>query len=253
MTLAFREAKVPDSPLARWDSRWKLAAILLAAFGFAALRSPVAAGLAGLLAVGLVLVGRVPVRAVRDRLLLVGLAVLPVVIVVPLSTLPGEATWAVGPVSVSRPGLTAAVAVAFRAMAIGTLALALVRTAPLPRTLAAAHALRIPGVLIQIAQLAYRYAFLLAAEARRTQIALRTRGFRPRTDAHTYRTMGQAVGGLLVRGGDRAEGVAAAMRCRGFDGTFRQLAEFRTRPADVISFLAVAASTIALVAVDRME
>ena len=253
MTLAFREAAVPDSPLARWDSRWKLAAILVAAFGIAALRSPVTAGAAGLFALALGLVGRVPARAVQDRLLLVGLAVLPVVVVVPLGVRPGDATRAIGPVTVSGPGMAAAVAVAFRAMAIGTLALVLVRTAPLPRTLAAAHALRIPGVLVQITQLAYRYAFLLAAEARRTQIALRTRGFRPRTDAHTYRTMGQAVGGLLVRGGDRAEGVAAAMRCRGFDGTFRQLAEFRTRPADVLSFLAVAASTIALVTFDRLE
>src|SRR5690606_18340529 len=103
--------------------------------------------------------GRVPMRAVRDRTGLVALAVLPVVLVVPLGAEPGEATWAVGPVHVSQPGLLAAVAVAFRALAIGTLGLILVRTAPLPQTLAAAHSLYIPGVLVQIAQLAYRYAF----------------------------------------------------------------------------------------------
>ena len=45
--------------------------------------------------------------------------------------------------------------------------------------------------------------------------------------------MGQAAGTLLVRGYERSERVAQAMRCRGFDGCFRALATFRTRWSDV--------------------
>lgn len=238
MTLAPRDSATLDSPLARWDARWKLAALLLAAFGAAALRSPVTAGAALLIGLALAWLGRVPARVVAGRVGLLLFAVLPFLVFIPLTT--------------GGDGLLAAGALALRVLAIGLFALVLVRTAPLSRTLAAAHALRVPGVLVQVAQLAYRYTFLLAAEFRRLRVALRARGFRPRTDRHTYRTVGQAVGSLLVRGGDRAERVADAMRCRGFDGTFHTLAQFRATPADVFAALLVAAATIALVLVDRL-
>src|SRR4029453_16549224 len=102
-------------------------------------------------------------------------------------------------------GVREAAVLALRVLAVGLLALVLTRTAPLARTFAAAHSLWLPGVLVQIAQLAYRYTFLLAAEVRRTRVALRSRGFQMRTNGHTYRTLGYSVGALLVRSGDRAE------------------------------------------------
>ena len=37
MTLAFRHREIPESPVARWDARWKLAAVLLTVCGIAAL------------------------------------------------------------------------------------------------------------------------------------------------------------------------------------------------------------------------
>ena len=89
-------------------------------------------------------------------------------------------------------------------------------------------------VLVQIAMLAYRYAFLFFAEARRVRIALRTRAFRPATNLRTYQTTGQAIGSLLLRGGDRAEQVADAMRTRGFDGRFHTIRHFRTTAGDVV-------------------
>jgi cobalt/nickel transport system permease protein len=80
---------------------------------------------------------------------------------------------------------------------------------------------------------------------------MRTRGFRVRSTRHGYRALGHATGAVLVRGADRADNVAHAMRCRGFDGTFHTLAAFRTTLADVLAFLALLAATIALVAWDR--
>lgn len=148
------------------------------------------------------------------------------------------------------PSLAPAAALALRVLAVGAFAVVLVRTGPLARTFAAAHALRVPSPLVQVAQLAHRYTFLLAAEVRRVRVALRARGFRPRTNAHTYRTLGHGVGALLVRSGERADRVAAAMRCRGYDGTARPLADFHTAPADALSFAAVVAGTIALVIFD---
>ena len=40
------------------------------------------------------------------------------------------------------------------------------------------------------------------------------------------------------------------MRCRGFDGVFRSLVEFRTTPADVLLFILLAGSAAGLLAWD---
>lgn len=251
MTLALREPRIPDSPLARWDPRWKLAAVLLLAAGTAALQHPTPAATA--LAAGLVLthLARLPARRVAGRLGLLALAVGPFLAVLPFTLDPAGPGWDVAGAHASAAGVRAGAGVVLRCLAIGCFALVLAGTAPLPRTLAAAHALRVPGAAVQVAQLAHRYAFLLFDEARRVRVALRARGFRPRTDAHTYRTLGRVAGAVLVRGGDRAEQVAAAMRARGFDGTYRTLTPFRTTPADVAGFLVAAALTAGLLLLDR--
>src|SRR5947209_17949750 len=104
-----------------------------------------------------------------------------------------------------------------------------------------------PGVLVQVALLSYRYVFALADELGQLRRALRVRGFRSRADRRTYRTAGHVVGTLLLRGAERAEGVAQAMRCRGFDGRYRSLAEFRTLARDVAFVAAVAGAAAAVV------
>jgi cobalt/nickel transport system permease protein len=250
MTLVFRHRPVPSSPLARWDARWKLAAVMIATGGIAALDhlAPSAAALAlGLL---LLLAARLPAAWVFSRLSLFALAALPFLLVLPFTL--GGGGWDVGPLHVSEHGIVAGLAVFCRGLAVGSFALLLLGTAPLHHTLTAAHKLKVPGLLVQLTLLAYRYAFLLAEEFRRLRIAMRTRGYRVRATRHGYRALGHATGALLVRGSDRAENVTAAMRCRGFDGTFHSLAAFRTSFADVLAFCALLAATIALVVWDRL-
>ena len=62
------------------------------------------------------------------------------------------------------------------------------------------------------------------------------RGFRNRADMHSYRTIGQVAGTLLIRGHERAERIGQAMRCRGFDGVFRSLQPSATSWRDVLAF-----------------
>ena len=249
MTLAFRHRPIPDSPLARWDARWKLAAVMLTVSGIAVLDhlAPVAAALAlGLL---LLVLARLPGSWVRGRLALFAFAALPFVLVLPF-TLDG-AGWDVGPLRVSERGCVTGLAVLCRGLAVGCFALLLLGTAPLHHTVSAAHKLRVPGLLVQLTLLTYRYAFLLAEEMRRLRIAMRTRGFRVTQTRHGYRALGHATGALLVRGADRADNVSAAMRCRGFDGHFHTLTAFRTTASDIMTFVALVAAAVALVLWDR--
>lgn len=248
----FQHLDVPDSPLARWDARWKLAAFVIAAFAAAALTQLAPSLVALALGLLLLTLTRVPGRWLRGRLALFAFAALPFLLVLPFTLDPGGPGWDLGPVRISQRGVEVGAAVFARCLAVGCFALVLLGTAPPHHTLAAAHKLKVPGLLVLLAGLAYRYTFLLGSELRQIRVALRTRGFRMRANRHGYRTTGHVVGAVLVRGSDRAERVAEAMRCRGFDGTFHSTTAFRTTAADIISFAAVAAVVAALLAWDRL-
>jgi cobalt/nickel transport system permease protein len=109
-------------------------------------------------------------------------------------------------------------------------------TTPLPNLFKAARAIYVPRLLVFLLLLTYRYVCLLLEEFGRLRVALRVRGFRNGADMHSYRTIGQVAGTMLVRGHERSERVAQAMRCRGFDGQFRSLHAFQTRVTDILFF-----------------
>lgn len=239
-------------PLAHWDTRWKLAAVACAAMVTATLKHPLSAAVALAVALALLAAARLAVRWVVSRLTILALAALPFLLLLPLTLGSDDAGWNLGFLRVSSQGLAAGAAVFFRCLAVGSLALLVVGTDPPQRILAAAHALRLPGVLVQLMGLAHRYALQFGQELRRVRVALRTRGFRPAANRHGYQTLGYVIGAVLVRGADQAERLTAALRCRGFDGRFRTAVGFRTTKADIIFFVAWLAAAAALLAWDHL-
>ncbi|HEY7428135.1 MAG TPA: cobalt ECF transporter T component CbiQ [Gemmataceae bacterium] len=249
MTLAFSAPPRTHSFVSRLDPRWKLAALLFAAAVAASLHTLAASSAALAAALLLAFLARLPPRWFLERL--AALALFLVFFTLPLPwLLADDRGWTWGFVRFSPHGAEVALRLAAKAVAIVTLLLVVQATAPLEATLKAAHALRIPGLLVQLGLLTYRYVFVLADELGRLRIALRVRGYRNRVRRHSYRTAGHVAGTLLVRGYERAERVGQAMRCRGFDGQFRSLTDFSTRPADVLAFLLIAAGAVALAAWD---
>ncbi|MHB1425719.1 MAG: cobalt ECF transporter T component CbiQ [Gemmataceae bacterium] len=250
MTLAFSEPSPTPSVLSRLDPRWKLAGLLICAAVAATLHTLHVAAAALSAALLLALLAHLPPRWFLQRL--GSAALFFALFAVPLPwLLSGEGpSWTCGPFRWSRHGIEAALLLTAKAITLVTLLLTAQATAPLETTLKAAHALRIPGLFVQLVLLTYRYVFLLADELRRVRIALRVRGYRNRFRRHSYRTAGHVAGTLLVRGYERAERVGQAMRCRGFDGQFRALNIFSTGPTDVVAFFLMAASAAALAAWD---
>jgi cobalt/nickel transport system permease protein len=226
MPANFTPPPLTGSLLRQLDPRWKLVVLTLVILGVAWVRSLPALGLALGVSLFLVWLARVPWDWYRDRLgalaWVVGFFVLPL----PFLVRGDEIVW--GPVVVSLSGVVLGVTAALKAVAILNVVLVLLATAPVEATMKAAHSLYVPGVLIQVVLLTYRYLFLLGDELARLRLAMRVRGFRHRTGWHTWRTYGRVTGTLLVRGQERAERVAQAMRCRGFNGRFYSLEEFRT-------------------------
>ncbi|MBA4189281.1 MAG: cobalt ECF transporter T component CbiQ [Planctomycetaceae bacterium] len=250
-SLVFKHPDVPNSPVSRWDARWKLAALTVAAFGTAALTHLATVAVAFGIGLLLLLAARLPGKWVRGRLMLFAIAAMPFLVVLPFTLDPTGLGWDLGPLRLSKHGIVSGTTVFARCLAIGCFALVLIGTAPLHHTLAAANKLKVPGLLVLLTGLAYRYAFLLGDELRRVRVSLRCRGFRMKPNQHGYTTTGHVVGAVLVRGADRADRVTEAMRCRGFDGRFHTTAAFRTTPADIISFVAIVGVMVALLAWDR--
>ena len=248
MTLALDFPQCSHAPLGRLDPRWKLAAIFLAILASALQRSlwPTLAAFAGALV--LACLARLPLRWYLLRLSGVALVLVLFLGWLPFfHSGPRADLWGF---SVSVPGLTLALVLLAKALTVVSLMLALLATAPLQDTFKAAHALHVPGVFIHLVLLTYRFVYLVGEEFARLRIALRVRGFRNRANVHSYRTIGQVAGTLLVRSHERAERVGQAMRCRGFDGTFRSLHDFKTRPADVLGFVLIVGTAAGLLAWD---
>jgi cobalt/nickel transport system permease protein len=250
MTLTFDPLPLADSPLRRLDPRWKLAALMLASAAVAALQTVSASALALVCALMLAAVGRLPRRWLLVRLGTVALFLTPFALILLFVFDDARGSFAVGPVPISIHGVDLALRLCCKALTIVSLMLVLLATTPLDALLQAAHALRVPGLLIQLAVLTYRYLFVLADELARLRIAVRVRGYRNRATLHSYRTVGHVAGTLLVRGHERAERVGQAMRCRGFDGRFRSLMSFGTTPADVIAFALIVGAALGLLVFD---
>jgi cobalt/nickel transport system permease protein len=246
MTLAFSVPPSTCSFISGLDPRWKLAALLLAATAVATLHTLPAATVALAASVLLALLARLPRRWLLERLGAAALFLALFTLPLPWLVTGDGWVWTFGSLRLSGHGIVVALLLAAKALALLILFLTVLATAPLEATLKAAHALYVPGLLVQLGLLTYRYLFVLADELRRLRIAVRVRGYRNRVSRHSYRTAGHLAGTLLVRGCERAERVGQAMRCRGFDGQFRSLTDFTTRPADVMGFFLIALSAAAL-------
>jgi cobalt/nickel transport system permease protein len=250
MTLLLDIPEARPTPLGRLDPRWKLTALVPAACAIALLRTalPAATALAGSLL--LIALARLPWRWVAIRLAAALLVPALFCVWLPFVPQPDDVVREVGGLQFSETGMLRALTLVMKAAAIVGLMLVLLATSPLHETFKAAQCLHAPGWLVQIALMAYRYVFLLADEFARMRTALRVRGYRNRASMHSYRTIGNIAGTLLIRGHDRSERVGQAMCCRGFDGRFRSLHNFRTRGVDVVFFVIVIAASAAVLVWD---
>ena len=221
MQVRYRLPPQADSFLARLDARWRLASLLPLFIGVAILRGLATSLLATTLALALVVLARVPWSWLGSRLL--GLGLFLALFAGPLALL-------------GRPA--EALVIVLKGVSLGMLTAVLLVSAPVEHTAQAARSLGMPALLVHLFTLTYRYTFLLADELQRLRLALRLRGFRNRADGRSYEVVAAATGTLLVRGADRAERVAAAMRCRGFDGQFVTLRDGRTGLPEVLWFTA---------------
>ena len=94
----------------------------------------------------------------------------------------------------------------------------------------------------------FRYIHVIHQEYQRLTKAMKIRGFKPRTNLHTYRAYAYLVGMLLVRSFDRSRRIVAAMKCRGFNGPFYILHHYQMKRYDYVVAASSLAFSVALLA-----
>jgi cobalt/nickel transport system permease protein len=237
--------------LRRFDPRGRLVAAVAFAIAVVAARRVGSAALALAAAAALAVLAGVRLGPALRRLGAMEATLALLLATLPFSV-PGEPLLRVGPLVASDAGLARAALVLLKANAVVLAMLALVGTQEASRVGWAMHRLRVPDALVHLLLFTVRYLGVLDAEYGRLRAAMRARAFRPRTDAHSLRSLGNLVGMLLVRSAERAERVMAAMRCRGFTGRLYVLDDLRWRGADSATAAGIGLAIAALVGVDRL-
>ena len=189
------------------------------------------------MAVGGAVVARLPVVATLKRLLAVNLFMVLLWVLLPLSA-EGSALFRLGPLAYSSEGARLAARITLKANAIVLALTVLLATMEITTLGHALHHLHAPDKLTHLLLFTVRYIDVIHHEYRRLRDAMRVRCFRGGMNRHTYRTLGNLVGMLLVKSFDRADRIVAAMKCRGFRGRFYVLHHFALARRDVAFGLA---------------
>jgi cobalt/nickel transport system permease protein len=196
------------------------------------------------LAVGVGICAKVPLIVLTRRLVvetpfLVFAALLPFVAL-------GERV-AIGPVSVSVPGLVGAGTLLLKATTGVVAGIVLSATTTPRELLSGLERLRLPAPLVSIASFMVRYAGVVIDDLARMRVARAARGFRGGALAH-LRVEAAGVAALFVRSYERGERIHLAMLARGYTGRMPALAGGAASARDWV----VALSLPALAAVAAM-
>jgi cobalt/nickel transport system permease protein len=183
-------------------------------------------------------VARIPAATVWSRVRVV----LPVVVFVAafVPFVRGGPSVHVGPLALSQAGLTTFSLVTVKASIGAVGAVLLAATTSFPDILHGLERLRAPRLLVVIAAFMYRYAFVIADEARRMRAALAARAYRPRHLGEVA-ALGRLVTGLFLRSYERGERVYLAMLARGYAGAMPRFGVLSFERADALFLIALAA------------
>jgi cobalt/nickel transport system permease protein len=237
--------------LSRRDPRMRIMTAVLFAPVVVSLSRLSLLGLALAAAVGLALaVGLKPGLLAKRMAALEGF-MLVVLVLLPFST-PGAPLLQLGPWAASQEGAWLALSIVVKANAVVLVLLALVGTLE-PVVLGHALArLRVPEKLVHLFLFTVRYIGVLHDEYQCLRRAMRARAFVARSNFHTWRSLGQLLGMLLVRSLERSQRVVAAMKCRGFDGRFHLLSVQRWQRMDTLFLLVAVLALSSLIFLERL-
>jgi cobalt/nickel transport system permease protein len=161
---------------------------------------------------------RLPWRLLAGRLA-IPLGIAWLVFLNMLVTTPGHPLWVVlrkpFPLAVSAEGLDLGLLMMLRIMAAVTLAFGLSLSTPMVDILETLRLFRLPGVMIDVAEMMFRYVFILSDVARNMSRAQLCRTVRKPSWVERTRNVGQVAAHVVTKSVDRSVRIYSAMLARG--------------------------------------
>lgn len=210
----------------RLDPRFKITGAVVLSVTAALIKDFQALSVVLAFSILLILSAKLKPRTIGRRLLSLAGFLLLIWLVLPL-TYEGEPFYRIGPLTVTEPGVLLCAQITLKSVSILLIFIALISTMTIATLGHALGRLYVPGKLVQLLLMTYRYIFVIEQEYQRLTTAIKIRGFRSGTNLHSYRTYAYLIGMLFVRASVRAKQVQNAMACRGFKGRFYSLAEYK--------------------------
>jgi cobalt/nickel transport system permease protein len=240
MNLGIEDYAYLNSPLHRWDVRYKLVGMGAIIFGFAFVQDLRLLPPMLLLTLAIFWLSQIPFSYLVSRLRYPGIFLLTVAIVLPLFS--GQTVlFSLGPLAVRLEGSMQMLLVVTKFVSILSLSIVLFGTAPFLKSIKAIQALGLPQIMADMTLLSYRYIFETGKDLNQMQIAMRLRGFRLQGyDWRGLRQLSAMAGTLLIRSYEQAERVYNAMALRGYGHTpaATLTREFHAVPADAFATIA---------------
>lgn len=180
----------------------------------------------------LLFLARLKGREIRGRLLVINGFILLLWIILPFTT-PGEPLIQAGRLAITREGIDQSLLITIKCNTIVLATLALLSTSPIFSLVHGLSHLHFPRKMVHLFFFTYRYIHVLYREHLKLKNVLKTRGFKPGTNFHTYKTYGYLVATLLLKSYNRSERIYRAMLCRGFKGKYWMLDHFQLKGRDL--------------------
>ena len=216
------------------DPRVKIIVILLFSVIVAVTDKTISLIAALLFSIMIIMIAKLKAKEILSRLLVVNSFIFLLWIMLPF-TFGGEKIYTLGSMGISQEGIKYAFLISIKSNSIVLAGIALLSTTSVYNIIHALHHLYLPDKLTQLFFFTYRYLHTIYSEYVSLNNALKIRGFKPKTNFHTYKTYAYLVGMLLVRSYDRSNRVYNAMLCRGFKGKFWTLNHFNFKKADFVA------------------
>ncbi|NET25464.1 cobalt ECF transporter T component CbiQ [Okeania sp. SIO1I7] len=216
MKFALDEYANLNSPIHRWDVRYKLIALMALMFAFATVNSWYLIPLMLLVIILLYGVSKLPLSFLISRLRYPGFFLLGVIVLLPF--LSGQTIiWQYGFLTIRQEGCLAVILIVSRFFAIMTTCLILFGTSSFLTTIKGMRQLGISPIITDILLLSYRYIFEISNQLSMMLKATRLRGFqRSKISWRNLSVYAALTGSLLVRSYQQSERVYQAMLLRGY-------------------------------------
>lgn len=205
-----------NSPIHRWDERYKLIGLFTLMFAFAAVQDLRLIPVMLLITLIFFSLSKLPLSFLIERLTYPGFFLLGVIGLLPFFS--GQTIllqW--GVLTVRQEGCLAVLLIVSRFLAILTLGFVLLGTSSFLSLIKALRSLGLSPILTDMIFISYRYLFELGYQFKTMQKASRLRGFNPHQfNRRTLQVYAALAGSLLVRSYQKSEQVYKAMKLRGY-------------------------------------